>query len=383
MTLESDFFEMLVYLRTKRNETLVIEVSEDVTVLQLREILSDKHNFPIENTKLQFRASILKDDRLIRDLGNNEANPIAIYVSTPRQPSSPVLPKKQVFPLIPEAPKTPPPTPFSWDFPPPQPLLTPISDPLDPESLTMLLSMGFPKEKCVAALTLSNGNVARATELILRNILTPEKFKEYFRENMRDIGGRELSMSQIDQTTIVRQLIRFPQFINEVQRSRPVLVSINGRVLIVYVELAMLQQAYQFGPIESSITVYQNSANETPVFMFNDQYDESSPNEVPHATADFVTYSGIQNTGLQHINPPPPGLQHANIQVPELQPNSQPQNGQNDSEFQRLLATLSPSELDDVSELLGRGYDPFMTIQVFIACDKNQVAALACLTQIK
>ncbi|XP_067088430.1 LOW QUALITY PROTEIN: UV excision repair protein RAD23 homolog A-like [Osmerus mordax] len=197
---------MQITLKTLQQQTIQIDIDPDQTVKALKEKIETergKDNFPVSGQKLIYAGKILQDDMPIKDYKIDEKNFVVVMVSkakstsavssppseTPKPPvqdsgsssSTAPAPTPAAIPIPPEEAKeesssagTEPPAPASSD---------PEAEGQGVEAssalvtgaeyetmLTEIMSMGYERERVVAALRASFNNPHRAVEYLLTGI---------------------------------------------------------------------------------------------------------------------------------------------------------------------------------------------------------------------
>ncbi|XP_062310483.1 RAD23 homolog A, nucleotide excision repair protein a [Osmerus eperlanus] len=197
---------MQITLKTLQQQTIQIDIDPDQTVKALKEKIETergKDNFPVSGQKLIYAGKILQDDMPIKDYKIDEKNFVVVMVSkakstsaassppseTPKPPvqdsgsssSTAPTPTPAAIPIPPEEAKeesssagTEPPAPASSD---------PEAEGQGVEAssalvtgaeyetmLTEIMSMGYERERVVAALRASFNNPHRAVEYLLTGI---------------------------------------------------------------------------------------------------------------------------------------------------------------------------------------------------------------------
>ncbi|XP_017291184.1 RAD23 homolog A, nucleotide excision repair protein a [Kryptolebias marmoratus] len=203
---------MQITLKTLQQQTIQIEIDPEQTVKALKEKIEaerGKDNFPVSGQKLIYAGKILQDDTPIKDYKIDEKNFVVVMVSKAK-------PAAAASPPVSEAPKppvqdsgstsTPAPASNPAPAPAPAPAAAPVSseeakpepntadtEPQQPASssggsqgldassalvtgaeyeamLTEIMSMGYERERVVAALRASFNNPHRAVEYLLTGI---------------------------------------------------------------------------------------------------------------------------------------------------------------------------------------------------------------------
>uniref|UniRef100_A0A8C2ZK73 RAD23 homolog A, nucleotide excision repair protein a n=1 Tax=Cyclopterus lumpus TaxID=8103 RepID=A0A8C2ZK73_CYCLU len=193
---------MQITLKTLQQQTIQIEIDPEQTVKALKEKIEaerGKDNFPVSGQKLIYAGKILQDDTPIKDYNIDEKNFVVVMVSKllPNWPKA--KPAAAVSPPALEAPK--PPVQDSGSTSTAVPATTPASDPAPSPAavptpseeakeepitwacvafsvtgaeyeamLTEIMSMGYERERVVAALRASFNNPHRAVEYLLTGI---------------------------------------------------------------------------------------------------------------------------------------------------------------------------------------------------------------------
>lgn len=201
---------MQITLKTLQQQTIQIEIDPEQTVKALKEKIEaerGKDNFPVSGQKLIYAGKILQDDTPIKDYKIDEKNFVVVMVSKTK-PTAAASPPASEAPKPPAqdsaASSTAAPAPASDPIPapaaipipteevkeepsaaavePPQPTSSSgSSQGLDPSSalvtgaeyenmLTEIMSMGYERERVVAALRASFNNPHRAVEYLLTGI---------------------------------------------------------------------------------------------------------------------------------------------------------------------------------------------------------------------
>ncbi|XP_051763122.1 RAD23 homolog A, nucleotide excision repair protein a [Ctenopharyngodon idella] len=201
---------MQITLKTLQQQTIQIDIDDDQTVKALKEKIEaekGRDSFPVAGQKLIYAGKILQDDTPIKEYKIDEKNFVVVMVSKtktagpPAPPSEP--PKSVAAPSSSSSSSSPPPPP------PPAPAAIPIpsderlddppatvsptqspddrtgqvADGEDASStlvtgqeydamLTNIMSMGYERDKVVAALKASYNNPHRAVEYLLNGIPT-------------------------------------------------------------------------------------------------------------------------------------------------------------------------------------------------------------------
>ncbi|KAM4635038.1 RAD23 homolog A, nucleotide excision repair protein a [Polymixia lowei] len=199
---------MQITLKTLQQQTIQIEIDPDQTVKALKEKIEaerGKDNFPVSGQKLIYAGKILQDDTPIKDYKIDEKNFVVVMVSKAKPaaaaspppsevPKPPVQDSGSTSTAAPVA--TPAPTPAAAPTPPEEPKEEPSpadTEPQQPASssggsqgvdassalvtgaeyeamLTEIMSMGYERERVVAALRASFNNPHRAVEYLLTGI---------------------------------------------------------------------------------------------------------------------------------------------------------------------------------------------------------------------
>uniref|UniRef100_A0A3B4TXX0 UV excision repair protein RAD23 n=1 Tax=Seriola dumerili TaxID=41447 RepID=A0A3B4TXX0_SERDU len=183
---------MQITLKTLQQQTIQIEIDPEQTVKALKEKIEaerGKDNFPVSGQKLIYAGKILQDDTPIKEYKIDEKNFVVVMVSKAK-------PAAATSPPVSEAPKppvqdsgststaVPATTPTPAPAPAPAPTPTPAAVPIPPEEakeepmtgaeyeamLTEIMSMGYERERVVAALRASFNNPHRAVEYLLTGI---------------------------------------------------------------------------------------------------------------------------------------------------------------------------------------------------------------------
>ncbi|KAL0993003.1 hypothetical protein UPYG_G00102030 [Umbra pygmaea] len=195
---------MQITLKTLQQQTIQIDIDPDQTVKALKEKIEaerGKDNFPVSGQKLIYAGKILQDDIPIKDYKIDEKNFVVVMVSKAKSSTAAASPPPS------EVPKSPVqdsgltsavPAPAALPIPPEeaQGECTPtVTDPIAPVSsdpsvespegegssalvtgaeyetmLTEIMSMGYERERVVAALRASFNNPHRAVEYLLTGI---------------------------------------------------------------------------------------------------------------------------------------------------------------------------------------------------------------------
>ncbi|XP_029582671.1 UV excision repair protein RAD23 homolog A-like isoform X2 [Salmo trutta] len=189
---------MQITLKTLQQQTIQIDIDPDQTVKALKEKIEaerGKDNFPVSGQKLIYAGKILQDDTPIKDYKIDEKNFVVVMVSKAKSTTAASTPSS-------EAPKAPVQdsassssaglAPAAIPIPPEEPTPT-VAEPLAPASsdpsvevqggdassalgaeyetmLTEIMSMGYERERVVAALRASFNNPHRAVEYLLTGI---------------------------------------------------------------------------------------------------------------------------------------------------------------------------------------------------------------------
>ncbi|XP_036004391.1 RAD23 homolog A, nucleotide excision repair protein a [Fundulus heteroclitus] len=201
---------MQITLKTLQQQTIQIEIDPEQTVKALKEKIEaerGKDNFPVSGQKLIYAGKILQDDTPIKDYKIDEKNFVVVMVSKakPAAPASPPV-SEAPKPPVQDSGSTSTPAPATNPAPAPAPAAVPISseeaqpepntaatEPQQPASssggglgldasstlvtgaeyeamLTEIMSMGYERERVVAALRASFNNPHRAVEYLLTGI---------------------------------------------------------------------------------------------------------------------------------------------------------------------------------------------------------------------
>ncbi|KAG7263331.1 hypothetical protein CRUP_036654 [Coryphaenoides rupestris] len=201
---------MQITLKTLQQQTIQIEIDPDETVKALKEKIETergKDNFPVSGQKLIYAGKILQDDTPIKDYKIDEKNFVVVMVSkakpaaaaaasaTTSPPSSeaPKPPVQDSGSTSTAAPAAPPPAATitaaipippdeakeeqaTADTEPPQPARALLMTGAEYEAmLTEIMSMGYERERVVAALRASFNNPHRAVEYLLTETNPPSQ----------------------------------------------------------------------------------------------------------------------------------------------------------------------------------------------------------------
>ncbi|XP_071391152.1 RAD23 homolog A, nucleotide excision repair protein a [Centroberyx affinis] len=203
---------MQITLKTLQQQTIQIEIDPDQTVKALKEKIEaerGKDNFPVSGQKLIYAGKILQDDTPIKDYKIDEKNFVVVMVSKAKPaaaaspppseaPKPPVQDSGSTSTAVPAATPTPAPapTPAAVPIPPEEAKEEPsAADTESPQPasssgggqgvdassalvtgaeyetmLTEIMSMGYERERVVAALRASFNNPHRAVEYLLTGI---------------------------------------------------------------------------------------------------------------------------------------------------------------------------------------------------------------------
>uniref|UniRef100_A0A3P8TRG6 UV excision repair protein RAD23 n=1 Tax=Amphiprion percula TaxID=161767 RepID=A0A3P8TRG6_AMPPE len=203
---------MQITLKTLQQQTIQIEIDPEQTVKALKEKIEaerGKDNFPVSGQKLIYAGKILQDDTPIKDYKIDEKNFVVVMVSKVRWHSSPPVSEAPKPPVQDSgststaAPTTnpasaPAPTPAAVPIPPEEAKQEPSAAATEPQQparyslfcvvsnhlcvvfsvtgaeyeamLTEIMSMGYERERVVAALRASFNNPHRAVEYLLTGI---------------------------------------------------------------------------------------------------------------------------------------------------------------------------------------------------------------------
>lgn len=209
---------MQITLKTLQQQTIQIEIDPEQTVKALKEKIEaerGKDNFPVSGQKLIYAGKILQDDTPIKDYKIDEKNFVVVMVSKAKpaaaaSPPASEAPKPPVQDSGSTSTAVPATTPASAPAPAPVPVPTPAAVPISSEEakeepsaaatepqqpastsgggqgldassalvtgaeyeamLTEIMSMGYERERVVAALRASFNNPHRAVEYLLTGI---------------------------------------------------------------------------------------------------------------------------------------------------------------------------------------------------------------------
>ncbi|KAL6481798.1 hypothetical protein MHYP_G00098780 [Metynnis hypsauchen] len=193
---------MQITLKTLQQQTIHIDIDDDQTVKALKEKIEaekGRDSFPVSGQKLIYAGKILQDDTPIKEYKIDEKNFVVVMVSKPK-PSPAPEPPKSVSTATPSSSSSTPPVPSPAAIPflsdeetspcDPPATVSPTHSPehpglgeeeedsssvLDPEyqsMLTRIMSMGYERERVVAALRASFNDPNRAVEYLLNGIPT-------------------------------------------------------------------------------------------------------------------------------------------------------------------------------------------------------------------
>ncbi|XP_026214001.1 RAD23 homolog A, nucleotide excision repair protein a [Anabas testudineus] len=202
---------MQITLKTLQQQTIQIEIDPEQTVKALKEKIEaerGKDNFPVSGQKLIYAGKILQDDTPIKDYKIDEKNFVVVMVSKAKPSAAASTPVSEApSPPVPDSgssstavPATnpasaPAPTPAAVPIPPEEAKEEPVAAPSEPQPasssggnqgldassalvtgaeyeamLTEIMSMGYERERVVAALRASFNNPHRAVEYLLTGI---------------------------------------------------------------------------------------------------------------------------------------------------------------------------------------------------------------------
>lgn len=203
---------MQITLKTLQQQTIQIEIDPEQTVKALKEKIEaerGKDNFPVSGQKLIYAGKILQDDTPIKDYNIDEKNFVVVMVSKAKPaaaasppaseaPKPPVQDSGSTSTAVPATTpaSAPTPTPAAVPIPPEEAKEEPsaaATEPQQPASssgggqgldassalvtgaeyeamLTEIMSMGYERERVVAALRASFNNPHRAVEYLLTGI---------------------------------------------------------------------------------------------------------------------------------------------------------------------------------------------------------------------
>ncbi|KTG06001.1 hypothetical protein cypCar_00023089 [Cyprinus carpio] len=199
---------MQITLKTLQQQTIQIDIDDEQTVKALKEKIEaekGRESFPVAGQKLIYAGKILQDDTPIKEYKIDEKNFVVVMVSKTKAPGSPSPPSEQPksvpAPSSPSSSSSSPPVPAPAAIPIPRDecsddppaTVSPAQSPdrgsglgADGEDassalvkgqeydamLTNIMSMGYEREKVVAALKASYNNPHRAVEYLLNGIPT-------------------------------------------------------------------------------------------------------------------------------------------------------------------------------------------------------------------
>ncbi|XP_051558657.1 UV excision repair protein RAD23 homolog A-like [Myxocyprinus asiaticus] len=193
---------MQITLKTLQQQTIQIDIDDDQTVMALKEKIEAEKgsdSFPVAGQKLIYAGKILQDDTPIKDYKIDEKNFVVVMVSKTKSPPAPPVPPPELPKSAAPSSSSPPPVPAPAaicipkdecpDDPPisVSPVQSPdggrglVADGEDASStlvtgqeydamLTNIMSMGYERDKVVAALKASYNNPHRAVEYLLNGI---------------------------------------------------------------------------------------------------------------------------------------------------------------------------------------------------------------------
>uniref|UniRef100_A0A672KUY4 UV excision repair protein RAD23 n=1 Tax=Sinocyclocheilus grahami TaxID=75366 RepID=A0A672KUY4_SINGR len=198
---------MQITLKTLQQQTIQIDIDDEQTVKALKEKIEaekGRESFPVAGQKLIYAGKILQDDTPIKEYKIDEKNFVVVMVSKTKVPGPPTppseLPKSVAVPSSSSSSSSPPPVPAPAAIPIPRdecsddPPAT-VSPAQSPDRwffisqmfmhmcfavkgqeydamLTNIMSMGYERDKVVAALKASYNNPHRAVEYLLNGIPT-------------------------------------------------------------------------------------------------------------------------------------------------------------------------------------------------------------------
>ncbi|KAK7165786.1 hypothetical protein R3I93_005766 [Phoxinus phoxinus] len=200
---------MQITLKTLQQQTIQIDIDDDQTVKALKEKIEaekGRDSFPVAGQKLIYAGKILQDDTPIKEYKIDEKNFVVVMVSKTKAagPAAPPSePPKSVAASSSSSSPPPPPPPAPAAIPIPTPsdersddppaTVSPVQSPEDRTGqvadgedasstlvtgqeydamLTNIMSMGYERDKVVAALKASYNNPHRAVEYLLNGIPT-------------------------------------------------------------------------------------------------------------------------------------------------------------------------------------------------------------------
>ncbi|XP_026059474.1 UV excision repair protein RAD23 homolog A-like [Carassius auratus] len=196
---------MQITLKTLQQQTIQIDIDDEQTVKALKEKIEaekGRESFPVAGQKLIYAGKILQDDTPIKEYKIDEKNFVVVMVSKTKAPGSPTAPSEPPkSAAAPSSSSSPPPVPAPASLPIPKdessddPPAT-VSPAQSPERasglgadgedasstlvkgqeydamLTNIMSMGYERDKVVAALKAGYNNPHRAVEYLLNGIPT-------------------------------------------------------------------------------------------------------------------------------------------------------------------------------------------------------------------
>lgn len=196
---------MQITLKTLQQQTIQIDIDDEQTVKALKEKIEaekGRDSFPVVGQKLIYAGKILQDDTPIKEYKIDEKNFVVVMVSKTKAPGPPAPPSELPKSVaVPSSSSSPPPVPAPAAIPIPRdecsddPPAT-VSPAPSPERgsglqadgedasstlvkgkeydamLSNIMSMGYEKDKVVAALKASYNNPHRAVEYLLNGIPT-------------------------------------------------------------------------------------------------------------------------------------------------------------------------------------------------------------------
>lgn len=196
---------MQITLKTLQQQTIQIDIDDEQTVKALKEKIEaekGRESFPVAGQKLIYAGKILQDDTPIKEYKIDEKNFVVVMVSKTKAPGPPAPPSEPPKSFAaPSSSSSPPPVPAPAAIPIPRDegsddppaTISPAQSPdhgsglrADGEDasstlvtgqeydamLTNIMSMGYERDKVVAALKASYNNPHRAVEYLLNGIPT-------------------------------------------------------------------------------------------------------------------------------------------------------------------------------------------------------------------
>jgi len=375
---------MKLTIKTLKQVNYPVELAEGSSIMQLKEEISNKHNFDSNTIKLLFNGVVLEDSKLLTDYGLKDGY-VLMMMSAKAKPQNVVKEEKKSEEPVPvgtlSQTGTEDKSKKKSNVAGKETGKSSVEKPVIKKDYTseigQLKEMGFSEELSKQAIEAADGNVSLAIEFLYNGIPSNipgqtgqlPQLSEFLDEEgeMEEVvlspeilGNLDLNNPNTLNTiaSICKVLIQddpssLADILSDIEESNPEIISFikdNETQFKSLIEQPITQQDIQLFDSLTGNHVHDEEGEE------GEELDEEAFQELINSAAQLAG----GNTG---------------VQITGLNPNvNQSGTGNNISNTQQSL-NLNQTDKDSIERLKGLGFSESEAIQAYIACDKNETLA--------